>query len=75
MFEVALRSLNVPPSEAMFVGDDYHADIVGANKVGMKTIWLNPERKAVPGEVKPDYDIAGLEEILTLPEIKSKTGN
>jgi putative hydrolase of the HAD superfamily len=75
MFEVALRSLNVKPVEALFVGDDYHADIVGAKNVGMKTVWLNPQRQAIPGEVVPDYDIAGLEEILAFPEIKSKTGN
>jgi putative hydrolase of the HAD superfamily len=69
MFEVALRSLKIAPSEALFVGDDYHADVVGAQQAGMKTIWLNPARHPVPGEVKPDYDIAELEEILELPEI------
>jgi putative hydrolase of the HAD superfamily len=72
MFEVALRALKVSPEEAMFVGDDYHADIVGAKQVGMKTVWLNPKRHPVPGEVRPDYDIAGLEEILELAEIKRK---
>jgi putative hydrolase of the HAD superfamily len=72
MFDVALRTLNVAPGEAMFVGDDYHADIIGAHKVGMKTVWLNPNRHPVPGVVKPDYDIAGLEEILELTEIKRK---
>jgi HAD superfamily hydrolase (TIGR01509 family) len=69
MFEVALRALNVAPDEAMFVGDSYHADVVGAKQAGMKTVWLNPDRKPIPGEVKPDYTIGGLEEILTFPEI------
>jgi putative hydrolase of the HAD superfamily len=73
MFEVALRSLKVSPDNAMFVGDDYRADILGAKKIGMKTIWLNPNRKPAPGEVKPDYEIAGLEEILALPETKRGT--
>ncbi len=72
MFEVALRALKVSPEEAMFVGDDYHADIIGAHKVGMKTAWLNPNRNPVPDEVKPDYDIVGLEEILELADIKRK---
>jgi len=72
MFDVALRSLNVQPAEAMFVGDDYRADVVGAKQAGLKAVWLNPQRHTVPGEVKPDYDIAGLEEILTFPEIKRK---
>jgi HAD superfamily hydrolase (TIGR01509 family) len=69
MFGVALRALNAAPDETMFVGDSYHADVIGAKQVGMKTVWLNPNRNPVPGEVKPDYDIAGLEEILALPEI------
>jgi putative hydrolase of the HAD superfamily len=69
MFEVALRSLKIAPDQAMFVGDDYHADILGAKNIGMKTIWLNPNRKTVPGEVRPDYEIAGLEEILAFSEI------
>ncbi len=72
IFEVALRSLKITPSEALFVGDDYFADVIGAHKVGMKTVWLNPNRNPVPGEVKPDYDIVGLEEILELTEIKIK---
>lgn len=72
MFEVALRALNVAPEEAMFVGDSYHADVVGAKQVGMKTVWLNPDRNPVPGEVKPDYDIVGLDEIFELTEIKIK---
>jgi len=75
MFDVALRSLNVPPGAAMFVGDDYRADIVGAKQVGLKAVWLNPQRHPIPGEVLPDYDIAGLEAILAFPEIKRKTGN
>ncbi|MGH7450534.1 MAG: HAD family hydrolase [bacterium] len=72
MFEVALRSLKITPSEALFVGDDYFADVIGAHKVGMKTVWLNPNRNPVPGEIKLDYDIIGLEEILELSEIKIK---
>lgn len=72
MFDVALRALNVPPSEAMFVGDSYHADIVGAKNVGMKTAWLNPARQPVPGDAKPDYAITSLEEILEFAEVKSK---
>jgi len=73
MFDVALRALNVPPSEAMFVGDDYRADIVGAKQVGLKAVWLNPQRLKIPDEVKPDYDIAGLEEILSFSEITVKS--
>jgi putative hydrolase of the HAD superfamily len=73
MFEVALRELQVVPKEAMFVGDNYRADVAGAKKVGMKAIWLNPKQNPIPGEIKPDYVIARLDEILELPEMKRKT--
>jgi len=75
MFDVALRSLNVAPADAMFVGDDYRADVVGAKNVGLKTVWLNPQRQAIPGEVLPDYNIAALEAILAFPEINCKLRN
>jgi len=68
IFEVALRSLTASASEALFVGDDYYADIAGAKEVGMKTVWLNPRRVAVAGEVKPDYEIVELKEILKFTE-------
>ena len=69
MFDVALRNLKVAPQDAMFVGDSYHADVVGANNVGMKTVWLNPQQLPIPGELMPDYNIAASEEILAFPEI------
>ncbi len=72
MFEVALRSLNVKPGEALFVGDDYHADIIGAKNAGMKAVWMNPSHHPNPGEVAPDYTISGLEEILQFSEIDGK---
>jgi HAD superfamily hydrolase (TIGR01509 family) len=72
MFDVALRTLRVSPAETVFVGDSYEADIIGAHKAGIKTIWLNPDCHPLPGEINPDYNIAELEEILELPEIKRK---
>ena len=44
IFEIALSRLSVKPEEAIFVGDDYEADILGPNKLGMKTIFLCKER-------------------------------
>jgi putative hydrolase of the HAD superfamily len=70
MFEVALRELGVAPEQTMFVGDDYHADVIGAKNLGMIAVWLNPNHQPIPGEIKPDYTIAGLHEILKLPKIE-----
>lgn len=43
IFEVALSQLSIKPEEAVFIGDDYEVDIIGAKKVGMKTILLSKE--------------------------------
>lgn len=40
IFQAALTALNVEPSEAIYVGDSYNADMVGAKNVGMWTAWM-----------------------------------
>ena len=41
IFEEAMRRAAVQPSEAMYVGDQYQVDCVGANHAGMKGILLD----------------------------------
>ena len=45
-FETALARLSVEPASAVFVGDDWQADMVGASAVGMHTIHLLGRRRA-----------------------------
>lgn len=40
IFEAALSVLDVEPTEAIYVGDSYKADMVGAKNVGMWTAWM-----------------------------------
>lgn len=40
IFEAALSELRVAPAEAIYIGDSYKADMVGAKKVGMWTAWM-----------------------------------
>jgi putative hydrolase of the HAD superfamily len=49
IFQAALRPLGVEPHEALYVGDLYEVDIVGARAVGMEAILLAPLPNAVPG--------------------------
>jgi HAD superfamily hydrolase (TIGR01450 family) len=62
IFRVALARLGVPPEEAVMVGDNLRSDIVGAQAVGLRTIWLAP-RGATPGEVRPDLTIHSFGEV------------
>jgi len=41
IFQAALKQAGVKPSEAIYVGDQYQIDVVGASKVGMLGILLD----------------------------------
>jgi len=74
IFLTALRMLRVKPKEAVMVGNRISTDIVGGNKVGMKTIHFRwnkryPERITSPEE-QPSRTIKSLVELpLVLREI------
>jgi ribosomal-protein-alanine N-acetyltransferase len=40
-FTYILDDLKLSPQAAMLVGDDFDADVLGANRCGIRTIWLN----------------------------------
>ena len=67
IFQLALARLDLNPSDVLFVGDNFNADVVGAQGVGMPTAWMNREGKDLPSDVIPDYDIKSATELLTLP--------
>jgi len=43
IFRMALRDLDVPPEEAIHVGDVYEADVVGARNAGMNGLLIDRE--------------------------------
>ncbi|MDP9802985.1 HAD family hydrolase [Acinetobacter calcoaceticus] len=43
IFEYACKELGYIPNECIFVGDNPKADIEGAHKAGMKTIFFHPD--------------------------------
>jgi putative hydrolase of the HAD superfamily len=50
IFRAALGALGVAASEALYVGDLYHVDVVGARAAGMEGVLLGPDRD----ESRPD---------------------
>jgi len=52
IFDHALNRVGVQPQASLYVGDNYYADIVGAARVGMIPVLLDPDR------VFPEADCA-----------------
>lgn len=65
IFQAALDCLGAEAHEAVFVGDNPAADIVGAQKAGMRAVLRSGrhEREAPPGLVEPDYRLDTLAEL------------
>lgn len=60
IFEAALSRLSASPEQAVFVGDEYETDILGAKKIGMRAIFLDKEN--INGE-EADMSIISLKEL------------
>ena len=67
IFEHALQLMNINKDEAIMVGDNLMTDILGASRVGMKSVWINRHDKE-RNEVTPTYEITHLEELMTIIE-------
>ena len=70
-FETAIKMLDLPPNEIVFVGDNWLADIQGAKRAGMQAIWsrqfATPEKfEPKPGDIEPNAQIDHLTELETL---------
>ncbi len=65
IFRMALSSLDVLPGEAVMVGDDWHADIMGARGVGIEGIHINRSSEPSPSSkyTSPD-DLRGVVALL-----------
>ncbi len=70
-FEAALAALDVQPDEAVYVGDNWLADVQGAKRLGMAAVhirqWQTPEYfEPEPGDHEPDAVIEHLAELEAL---------
>ena len=69
-----ITEMNLDPSQAVYVGDNWLADIQGAKRAGMRAIWVREHIpyetfEPEPGDIQPDAEIdslSALEEILDL---------
>ncbi len=52
--------------ECILVGDSLTSDMRGAENAGIVSCWFNPERKAKDIDVRTDYEIHSLEELVPI---------
>jgi putative hydrolase of the HAD superfamily len=69
IFALALRQLGCAPGEALYVGDSFDKDIVGARAAGWRTAWLTPtDDRPCPGPELVDVRLRQLADVEALVE-------
>ncbi|KAA0964920.1 HAD family hydrolase [Sporosarcina sp. ANT_H38] len=68
IFQHVLAESGVTADEAIMVGDNLMTDILGASRVGMRSVWINREDKLPSEEVVPTYEIDHLEKLYPVLE-------
>jgi putative hydrolase of the HAD superfamily len=64
IFAALLRAAGVRAHEVLHVGDDPHADVVGAERAGLRSVWINREARIWPREfAAPGRTVCSLAEL------------
>jgi phosphoserine phosphatase len=66
IFRHALERLGIEPEHGIMVGDKLTTDILGANTIGMTSVWINRHGMKRNDEIIPAHEIKHLEELLPL---------
>ncbi|MCD9021005.1 HAD family hydrolase [Cohnella silvisoli] len=66
LFNHAMEQIGITPDEGIMVGDKLTTDILGANRVGMTSVWINRHNAIRNDDIIPSYEIKSLSE---LPEL------
>lgn len=63
IFHQACEALQVAPHETIYVGDDPLLDVEGAQKAGLRAVWMNRFERALPPAIVPDFHCTDLAEL------------
>jgi putative hydrolase of the HAD superfamily len=73
IFRIALEQLGAEPKNCVFVGDLLKADVAGARKLGMKTVWKPARSISVAPDARHRADVR-IKSIAHLPEVLPALG-
>ncbi|OOM70897.1 HAD-IA family hydrolase [Clostridium sp. BL-8] len=65
IFKNVLEHYSISPENVLHIGDS-SSDIIGANRVGIKTCWINRENATWNYSPYPDYIIKSLNEVASI---------
>lgn len=63
LFEILLGRLAVGAEAALMIGNNLESDIEGAQRAGMRAVWVNRSGERADNGVVPDWEISSLEEL------------
>lgn len=62
IFNEIIKEFNVSPEEVLHIGDSA-SDIIGAQRAGMKTCWINRHDYKLKDGIAPDIKVSSLKEL------------
>ena len=65
-FDHVMSEIGIERGKALIVGDSLASDIRGGSGAGIDTCWFNPTASPRDENIKPTYEIASLDELLSL---------
>lgn len=65
-FLAACERLNLAPEQVLHIGDHPVQDILGAARVGMRTVWINRREARWEEDFSADYEVSSLDQVLDL---------
>ena len=69
LVRIALRSLELDPTDALLVGDTFEEDVAAARGAGVDTAWIDRHGSGVPsGASPPTYVLRALTDVLPILE-------
>lgn len=72
IFNETLQKMGIAREKAAFVGDTITSDVFGAKKAGLTAIWYNHRQRTANPDVRPDFEIRDMAEILEIVELKTQ---
>ncbi len=72
IFQLGLDGISVQADQAIFIGDSFRADILGANRMGMVSVLKDPTGKRWRWRIKPMHRVKTIAELL--PIVRSYNG-